>query len=178
MTEFIATIFEWDEVQRYLQEALRAEDRARELMKLNGPVILQQAFQLACDECPMLGGFVWTQFTPYFNDGSPCVFRLGEIVPFPVGLDHADLGRDALDALCEPAGDEPWFDPTLYQQRSFAATDGTSVDYWVTGPELDAATKAFQKFMCDEMMLALFGDHVMVVYTQDGADVREWEDHH
>ncbi len=31
------------------------------------------------EEYPFLGAIAWAQYTPYFNDGDPCVFSTGEI---------------------------------------------------------------------------------------------------
>ena len=43
-------------------------------------------FHEICDEvfnsCPSLNTISWTQYTPYFNDGDPCIFNIQNEVSF------------------------------------------------------------------------------------------------
>lgn len=40
---------------------------------------LAELTKVAFEENPRLRAICWTQYTPYFNDGEPCEFRMGEI---------------------------------------------------------------------------------------------------
>ena len=44
-----------------------------------GSDLLQKEFDALFIEYPEIGKIEWTQYTPYFNDGDPCVFGVGEL---------------------------------------------------------------------------------------------------
>lgn len=54
--------------------------------------------QLLFNEHPTLDSFGWTQYTPYFNDGDECVFRVNNWEPYINGMDPYgdDDDRDEL----------------------------------------------------------------------------------
>lgn len=62
---------------------------------------MQEAFAAEFDkffaENPGFDAVSWTQYTPGFNDGEPCVFRLGSVWVKPVGvpLDSSDPEYDS-----------------------------------------------------------------------------------
>jgi hypothetical protein len=51
-------------------------DAARQQMKATVEQCIQEEFQAIFEEYPHLEGIWWPQYTPYWNDGDPCYFRV------------------------------------------------------------------------------------------------------
>lgn len=47
-------------------------------LKARSQDVLKEAFTDFFKACPDIAGFGWTQYTPYFNDGDECTFRINE----------------------------------------------------------------------------------------------------
>jgi hypothetical protein len=90
----------------------------------------------------------WRQYTPYFNDGEPCVFSVHELEALPVGRDDG----------------EDW--DYIYGK----AENGYDEADWGGLVELSKTLQGMQ----DELE-AVFGDHVQVIVTRDGVEVEEYE---
>lgn len=109
---------------------------------------------------------VWTQYTPYFNDGEPCVFGVNDTTftnaPDP---DNIQWG--------EYCGDEE------------TAADGSPIfawSSWTGSRPIDFDTDAcnhFETMICSsemqDVMKTMFGDHVKVIATPHGFDVQDYE---
>lgn len=117
--------------------------------------IAAPGFKLFMDEHPEIAAIRWEQYTPYFNDGDPCVFRVGELYYKLVGGDETggDYG-DGFEYL-----------------STYRKPEGFMDQQWVKDlKELGSAISGAK----DEM-LAAFGDHVRVIVTKEGVDVEEYE---
>ena len=104
---------------------------------------------------PKLKWVRWTQYTPYFNDGDTCVFRV-----------HQDLD-------CNFDGKEfEWMSPWLFSERN---THSDKSQY----PEgLEQALTPFFELLAgvdDQVFLDIFGDHMHVTITADGIDTEYYE---
>lgn len=110
--------------------------------------------------------FGWTQYTPYFNDGDPCVFGANGLWVRTV----ADAGVEDRDQL------EMWSHPTLSGQRW---EGGRKVTYDVQMPDTAAAAMALDSAIddgvADVVLLDLFGDHAYVKVSRDGISVDFYE---
>jgi hypothetical protein len=99
---------------------------------------------------PSINAVRWKQYTPYFNDGDPCTFRVGE--------NYVQFGETT------EGGDY----------------DDGFVGTWETrdNPEklaaVEAADEAFSTIP-EDVMLVVFGDHVQVTATRDGFEIEEYE---
>lgn len=60
-------------------EDLHAMQKAyRNKLRNEGEAAMKEAFKEVFDAHPSVESIYWTQYTPYFNDGDPCYFRMGE----------------------------------------------------------------------------------------------------
>lgn len=92
----------------------------------------------------------WTQYTPYFNDGDPCVFGLG----------HIDFLTDE-DKDCEDYVEGPYI--STYRDRDkYEGADALAYDLKKTlrGNE--------------DILEEVFGDHAKVTATSEGISVEEY----
>lgn len=112
---------------------------------------------------PDIKSIVWTQYTPYFNDGEPCVFNVND----PTYSNSID-GEDVT----------PWGE-YLGEEEGIWAHQGTWGVDKTNQAHLIEAMENFSKVICstamEDVMIAMFGDHVKVVCTPDGFDVIDYD---
>lgn len=133
---------------------------------------LSPLFQAVLDD-PTIEWFGWRQYTPYFNDGEPCLFSvhgaLGVgLVPDP----DNSAGTDDYDTMWE--GVE--YSGTLGRRnRSYEERPG---EY--TGPDEAryerclALEQALESGAFDDILLKTFGDHATVIVRRTGIEVQEY----
>ena len=136
-------------------------------------------------ERPEVAAVRWRQYTPYFNDGDPCVFGVGEIgvafidLPFSErGCSYEEFGGEYDDGFFGTYSDE--FNERVgklkyhYNQGDFSYTVETSPD-----PELaKAVLNAFEAVQGGHHKVSLedlFGDHAVVTVYKDRIDIEEYE---
>lgn len=95
----------------------------------------------------------WTQYTPYFNDGDECIFRVGDLFA-TVSEDYDDSFYG--DGWVEVYGGDP--------EEGFTKQD------WKDLKELNDTLHGLEDFL-----KMVFGDHVKVLVTQKGVEVEEYE---
>lgn len=107
----------------------------------------------------------WEQYTPYWNDGEPCTFRVGEIRVRLAG-DDEDIGEyeDGWRTSCDLSLDndyEPLPDALKVVAESVHETL-EEMSYQETKKYYNALEQAF-------------GDHAEIVATKDGFAIEEYE---
>lgn len=125
---------------------------------------------------PGVTAVVWTQYTPYFNDGETCVFRVNDPT-FTNAPDPENCRWGEYD------GDEDgvWATDNI----SYVLTSGR--EYYAEtrdailasgGVDIDSC-EAFHRMInsseMEDIFLAMFGDHVQVVATREGFEVTDYE---
>ena len=124
---------------------------------------------------PVITAIIWTQYTPYFNDGDPCKFSVHE--PY-----FTNANEEQMEDIAS-WGDYEGEDQSVFSEGAWILA-GES-DYAVERRKgmdlqgcdfesLNTFNKMMQSSEMKDVMLAMFGDHVRVVATRDGFDV---EDH-
>jgi hypothetical protein len=132
---------------------------------------------------PTIDSFGWTQYTPYFNDGDPCVFHVGE--PWfrtkgdpAVKADSNDEDEDYDEDDDEEHG-VGYGHPTL-GNRDFDYVNGARVEKPYVGPDearydrCVALAEAVDSGAFDDVLLESFGDHCRVKVTSAGITVDEY----
>ena len=154
---------------------------AHEKMKLEYKKQAQDLFKEMAkefwDKNPGLTAVKWTQYTPYFNDGDPCVFGVNDVI-FTNAEDHENVS---------PWGDYEGEDEDVFATWSIADLLKEST-YAISEKERKAALKIIDKIdeqACNEFSLAvsqlddvmkdMFGDHVQVTLTRDGFDIEDYD---
>ena len=150
-TAFDNLINEQRELQKKFQETAQKlfMETTKEFFKLN----------------PKVTGIVWNQYTPYFNDGDTCEFSVNE-PSFTNAPDPESVKWGEYD------GDEE------------TAEDGSEIvvyDGWGTMPAIfdkvscDSFSRMIQSSEMEDVMKAMFGDHVTVVATREGFEVNDYD---
>jgi len=105
---------------------------------------------------PSLESFSWTQYTPYFNDGSPCVFDA-----------NVEYLRVVYDGVEQEELSEWTFSDGAKHYPDLNANAGLKECY--------ALIRRFLSTIPEEMFKDLFGDHARVTVTATGIDVEEYD---
>ena len=118
------------------------------------------------DSCPELKSVVWAQYAPYFNDGEECVFT----VHCPTFTNATEITRDL--AWGEYDGDEEaiW----VYGRYCYTTEDSYQMPKEYE-PMVDSFNAAIQRESMEDIMRAMFGNHVMVTLSREGAVVEEYD---
>lgn len=140
--------------------------------------------------------FGWTQYTPYFNDGEPCEFSMGELSII------AKVDMEELEARSGPFDDD-WSRRSAIRDNEWhyggssafgGYGEGTNRSDKIIGhswnnsekpnPDFDerysAAKDAIQTVynilsQNDKLARDIFDDHVEVIFTSEGVDVEEYD---
>lgn len=160
------------------------EEKRKEFMKE-----LQQDFvpitKEFFNEVPLVQAVVWTQYTPYFNDGDECVFSVHEPNFVVSGFDP-----DELESPYEYEDDEKyrtlstgnWIEDIAryreYKNADWAKSSIEKLEQNIKDyPGYDAKITAFADFLQsnEELLNDLYGDHVAVYLTEDNVVVEEYD---
>lgn len=134
------------------------------------PVTDLQPFLRALLDDDTITEFGWRQYTPYFNDGEPCVFRVGECwvrtTTDAATVDAADLwigrydtdhpGLGQLERTADGNSRYQGVDEARYQRAMALAT-------------------ALEDGAFNDVLLETFGDHASVTVRRDGITVDYYE---
>lgn len=138
-----------------LSELAAKRKAIEEASRQEAQKILTPGLRAFLEANPEIEALRWTQYTPYFNDGEPCEFGVGDLYYKLVGGDPED-GDDC--------------DGFLY-----LSTYGKPKDWvkpqWYT--DLEALARALGKAELE--LAAAFGDHVRVTVTREGVDTDDYD---
>lgn len=113
-------------------------------------------------------GVRWRQYTPYFNDGEPCEFGLGEpyvATETSLATEDGDYGDGWLSDLV-PGSYDPVTRRLIY--GDVAPEHAALVEPW------DALTAAYGA-RYEESLREKFGDHATVTVYRDRITIEEYE---
>lgn len=125
------------EIVNTLNSYVKKIEEAKEEYRKAGKSLFQEAADVFFAEFPEVKAVVWNQYTPYFNDGDPCYFRIGDIYMVGEGYDEDDMG-----------------DAYSYEESPIKNQS----------KKLEKAFNEFSKLINqnDDLMESLFDDHVTV----------------
>lgn len=127
---------------------------------------------------PGITGVVWTQYTPYFNDGDTCEFRVNDATFTNAPIDELDEVRWG---EYEGETENVWACENIaYVLESDRDYYKSTRDMILAAGGVDAEScKLFNNAICsgemEEVMQAMFGDHVKVIATRDGFEVNDYD---
>lgn len=173
-----------------LQELKAAYDAA---VKDKGQEVVDAIFKTAFDEIPEIQSIAWTQGTPSFNDGDPCVFSVHEpsIILDAAGArafdvpegDRADQqGGDEDDYGNQiPAGGYSFDGYGLYDSYHWGGEHPNRVKVWTNDrhralSELHDRLSASMQ-TAEDVLESVFDGNARVTVTRDGYDVDEYYDY-
>jgi hypothetical protein len=151
-------------------EALIAKKKAvdEELKKL-GQDAFKDWFKEIFRDYPSIKAIIWTQYTPYFNDGDPCTFSVHD----PEFLIESDGSEDNYsEYFYDYDEDEDW-------GYGIPTKGGMWVNSWSRSAPLTVKKLAetWGGYMRDaeEAFLYAFGDHAKIIVTPENVVIEEQE---
>ena len=125
-------------------------------LKTFGKEAFDEAFSKFFTDNPKVDGIVWTQYTPYFNDGDTCTFGVHELYLISAAVATED----------EESVEDYMHEHAISSYGSNALKDA----YKEFGTIWDQIPQA--------IFLAVFGDHSKITLNRDGtSEVEEYEHH-
>lgn len=143
------------------QRALRAK------FQETAQALFKETTKQFFDNNPGVTAIHWTQYTPYFNYGDTCVFRVGDAY-------FTNANSEQMEELTS-WGDYEGEDESVWSETAWGFTYHKDRQYEgiIVGEAKQFADLIGSGDM-EEVMEAMFGDHVRVVATRDGFDVQEY----
>lgn len=174
-----------EEHARIIQEATA---KIKSLVKENFSQVTSYFFESA----PEIKAIAFTAYTPYFNDGEPCEFTIGEIYFFPTeevdeesyNNEEGYLSFDLYNQLKDAENTSSWA-YQYYSERGKLEEHKNSINEMISNQgisekrceELRIVTSEFEKFIRsnEDYLEALLGNNVFVVITKDSIRTDEYE---
>ena len=167
-----------------LNQIIVLTEESESLLGEGGPSLIKFVLKPIFDFDPSIIAVKWNQFTPYFNDGDPCVFSVNW------------EGSLKIEGVDEDAGDyedgfiSPWFFSYYLKKDETVPELGLDTEYWTQEKvdELLEITKEIGFDLCKSpynpkfngkyqiVLERIYGDGVEVVHYRDGTvEVNEYE---
>lgn len=155
-------------------ELTKFEEQKRAMVEKLRPTF-KELFKEFFERNPQIEFITWTQFTPYFNDGDECIFRVNDLYGF---LSEEEMEDDPWDGTFPLWG---WRKPDVITKEDLKEKknvldkfDGDLAKIKQASDEFDLLQTQFRSI--DESLLKeIFGDHVRVIASRDGLDVDNYE---
>jgi len=125
-----------------LIELKKAYDKT---IKEQGERLIKREISKVLEQLPQVHYIQWTQYTPYFNDGEPCVFGVGEV--------------EAYDEQGKELGDYTKKDDVYRLVSEWRGEESLSSKF----------------SNCSDALEMVFGDHAEVTDYRDRLEVSEYE---
>jgi hypothetical protein len=125
---------------------------------------------------PGINAVIWTQYTPYFNDGDECVFQVHTPTftnaPDPENVRWGEYDGDEDDVW---AVDNIRY--VLNNDRAYYAAERGLIlsKGGVNVESCEAFTSVINSSEMEDIFRAMFGDHVQVVATREGFTITDYE---
>lgn len=138
--------------------------------------VFSEEFKSFFERFPEVREIVWTQYTPYFNDGDPCTFGVSE--PCAKMAPDATLEPDVVEDLKE-RNDNDCDNCVITTIRDNTCSKWRPAMRSRTQRESDLID-AFEQLSSlvqgmDDLMQDMFGDHIIVRASSNGFDVEEYD---
>lgn len=148
-----------------LQSLLEEYSKARKEFLGKAKTEFKKEIKEFFKQCPEVKVVKWCQYTPYFNDGEPCVFRVGEPV-FSNAENHEDV---SVYGEYEGEEEDVWTIQGTYGLRDLPK------ELSHLKPKLQEFSKLVGSDEMEDVLYDLFDDHSVVVATKEDIIVDSYE---
>lgn len=156
------------------------KDSRRSVPQISGAEFLAQID--AALAVPGIHGLIWDQYTPYFNDGDPCEFSVGDVRALlsEAEVNQTDEDDDDRDYRDYERGISDYELLDDYEYVGKWPDRHIVVKSWKPVPsgsaeEIYNALRSLRTGSWEAVALENFGDHATVVATKDGFNVEFYE---
>lgn len=140
--------------------AKKLREDAQALCKATAEAAFAESSKSLFETFPDLYSFSYEQWTPYFNDGDPCVFHANTDYPKITLQNEFDRGEDGVEV-------EDW-------SITYGRKQGRELSrHEVIGEKVVEFLTMFH----EDELLEMFGDNMRVVVRRGEIEVEEYSDH-
>ena len=129
------------------------------------------------DKHAMLDSFGFTAYSLYFNDGDSCEFSAHTDIPYINGYCPYDEGDERCDSFEPREGDVYIWDKV--NRSEYSSEEKKYIE--VAGDEkLSAMADDVSEFLCgfdNDVWEEMVGNHVIVQFTREGFQIKEYSNH-
>jgi hypothetical protein len=123
---------------------------------------------------PAINAVIWTQYTPYFNDGEACLFSVNDpsfTNASGEDLDDINYGEYEGDNVNIWVFEDVKWNVNSYKEKydSIITSGGIDID---SCQFLESAIKSSEM---EDIMETMFGEHSRIVATREGFDIEEYD---
>jgi len=165
-----------NDIKAKFEELLEKQRALRSEFQVAAQAMFKETFKEFWELNPAIKTVRWVQYTPYFNDGEPCVFGVGDVY-------FSNIEGEELENLSH-YGEYEGEDETLWSESSYAFGNGHAYykefhNKLVPGTydmnSIKELSTLIQSGDMEEIMETMFEDHVCVTATREGFDVTEYD---
>ncbi len=153
-----------NDLQKTFEKFQREVAEARKRFQEQGQRMFKEIFKQFFENNPAVTAVKWTQYTPFYNDGDPCEFRVND--PTFTNASEDDMDNVSVWGEYEGSNEFVWAESYGISRLN---VDGLNV----------ADAELLSEMMCspkmEDIMENLFGDHVQVTATREGFDVHDYD---
>jgi len=117
------------------------------------------------DADPECKAIVWSQYTPYFDDGNECIFSVHEPAFYSAEASEDEHNPYDGDLYAATYSDGSVYDYSISKRREATLAETTR----------GKLAKLLQSESVQDVLKLTFGDHTKVTVTRDGIDSEEYE---
>lgn len=150
-------------LQQKFDELIEKQRALQKEFQTTAHALFKETTKEFFEQNPLVNAILWNQYTPYFNDGEPCEFR--------VGFATFTNSDGSMINWGEYTGEEEgvWtYGDDCYNDEE------NEVPAEVNTTLCDSFDRILQSGEMEDVMLAMFGDHVTVIATREGFEVAEF----
>lgn len=163
-------------LQEKFDQLIAEQEELRRKFQATAQELFKETTKEFFEGNPSITAVVWTQYTPYFNDGDTCEFSVHEPTftnaPDPENVRWGEYEGDEENVF---AVESPRYvmesDRDYYADTREAVLKAGGIDV----DSCEAFSRMIQSSAMEDVMMAMFGDHVKVVATREGFDVDEYD---
>lgn len=169
------------DLQKEFQTLIQKQQELRKEFQASAQKIFKGVTQEFFDKNPGITAVIWTQYCDYFNDGEPCTFAVHEPVFTNAPLD--ELTEVNVYGEYEGELEGVWVADYLpYVMDDSRGHYEAERNLIKNGPPIDLTSCEFFRSMIqsnemEDIMQAMFGDHVKVTATKNGFNMDDYSDH-
>ena len=148
-------------LQQKFDELIEKQRALQKEFQTTAQALFKETTKEFFEQNPLVKAIVWTQYTPYFNDGDTCEFRVG-CATF-TNSDGADIRW----------GEYQGEDEGVWCYSDDCYSDDVPPE--VNTQLCDSFDRMLQSSEMEDVMHAMFDDHVKVIATREGFEVEEYD---
>lgn len=165
------------DLQQKFDELVKKQEELTRQFQTEARAIFKETFKLFFEKSPGVKAVIWTQYTPYFNDGEECVFSVNDpTFTNATGDDVHEVNYGEYEGDNEGVWAAELY--LLTGNTEWARNIQASVEKAGGGVDTKACrqlAEMIQSSTMEDLMKTMFGNHVKVIATEEGFSVDDYD---